>query len=245
MNLNITYLYYDILNLYGDRGNIIILKRRAEARGINVNVNYTTIGEELAVKETDILFMGGGEDRSQEAVEMDIRKKSTIIREIVESNRVVIAICGSYQLLGNYYITVGGKEIRGLGILDVYTTPAEKRMIGNIITKSTIKGKETEIVGFENHRGMTFIGSKTKPFGRVIVGYGNNGRDKTEGAVYKNCYGTYLHGPLLSKNPVLADMLIEKALSTKYEREIILNPIDDSSELRAKNYISTLIKSKG
>ena len=244
MKLNITYLYYDILNLYGDRGNIIILKERARKRGIEVKINYVTVENNLIVKDTDILFMGGGEDRSQEAVEKDIRKKSEAIREIAESNRVIIAICGSYQLLGNYYITADKKEIKGLGIFDIYTTPAGKRMIGNIITKVSIKGREVEVVGFENHRGMTFIGNNVKPFGSVIVGYGNNGKDKTEGAVYKNSYGTYLHGPLLSKNPSLADIFLEKALSTKYGRNIFLEPVDDTSELTAKNHILNLIKGK-
>lgn len=235
MELNICHLYPDLLNVYGDVGNILILKDRAKRRNINVNIINVSLNDEFNPEEMDIVFFGGGQDYEQSIVSKDLMKtKKENLSKYIESGKVLIAICGGYQLLGKYYIAPDGEKLQGLGILDIYTNGGEKRFIGNtIIHNDTFN--ET-YVGFENHSGRTYINNLT-PLGKCIHGYGNNGEDGYEGCIYKNTYCTYFHGSLLSKNPELADRFLETALKLKYNKDIKLEPLDDSLEINAKNSI--------
>ncbi len=234
MEINICHLYPDLLNVYGDIGNILILKSRAEKRGIKVNIINASISDSLDIDNIDIMLLGGGQDYEQSIVSNDIKEsKGLAIKNYIEASKVLIAICGGYQLLGKYYIAPNGEKLEGLGILDIYTEGLDNRFIGNTIIYNE-EYNET-YVGFENHSGRTYI-SNYKPLGKCILGNGNNGKDGLEGCIYKNTYCTYLHGSLLSKNPELADRLLLSALNNKYEN-ITLEPLDDTLELNAKKEI--------
>lgn len=234
MELNICHLYPDLLNVYGDIGNILILKYRAQQRGITVNIFNVSLKDKFEGKNYDIVFFGGGQDYEQSIVSDDINEtKKFAISEYITAGKVFLAICGGYQLLGKYYTTPEGEKLEGLGILDIYTDGGDTRFIGNTVIHNE-EFNET-YVGFENHSGRTYINS-LKPLGKVITGYGNNGSDGYEGCIYKNTYCTYFHGSLLSKNPEFADRLIKEALQQKYS-EIALDSIDDSFELKAKDYM--------
>lgn len=234
MELNICHLYPDLLNVYGDIGNILILKHRAEQRGINVSIKNISINDEFNAEDYDIVFFGGGQDYEQSIVSKDlVDNKKEAIQKYIEDNKVFLSICGGYQLLGKTYETSAGETLEGLGILDIYTKASTDRLIGNcIIYNETFN--ET-YVGFENHSGKTYIGDLT-PLGVVKYGYGNNGDDKKEGCIYKNTFCTYFHGSLLSKNPELADKLLLLALNNKYD-EVSITSLDDSLEINAKNHI--------
>lgn len=234
MEINICHLYPDLLNVYGDLGNILILKYRCEKRGIKVNVKNISLRDEFNKDDYDIVFFGGGQDYEQSIVAQDLSgHKQEELRAYIESSKVLLAICGGYQLLGSYYTTPEGERLQGLSILDIYTEAGDKRFIGNTIIENE-EIKET-YVGFENHSGRTYIGN-LKPLGRVIKGYGNNGSDGTEGCIYKNTFCSYFHGSLLSKNPELADRLILSALTQKYDA-ISLPALDDTFELKAKEHM--------
>lgn len=234
MELNICHLYPDLLNVYGDMGNILVLKHRAEERGIKVNIFNISVNDSFDENNYDIVFFGGGQDYEQSIVSEDlIKNKKEVIKNYIENGRVFLSICGGYQLLGKYYTTFEGEKLEGLGILDVYTEAGDKRFIGNTIIFNE-EFQET-YVGFENHSGRTYIGD-LKPLGVVKLGYGNNGEDKKEGCIYKNSFCTYFHGSLLSKNPELADRLIKIALENKYN-EISLTTLDDTLEIKAKEAI--------
>jgi len=234
MEINICHLYPDLLNVYGDVGNILILKHRAELRNIKVNIVNVSMGDNFIGPDYDIVFFGGGQDYEQAIVSPDlIEFKKSEIDSYIQSGKVFLAICGGYQLLGKYYTTPDGEKLCGLGILDVYTESGDNRFIGNtIIHNETF---DETYVGFENHSGRTYI-NDLKPLGKVKVGYGNNGEDGYEGCVYKNTFCTYFHGSLLSKNPELADRLLTIALTNKYD-EVALTSLDDSLEIKAKEFI--------
>lgn len=234
MELNICHLYPDLLNVYGDVGNILILKSRAEARGITVNIINTSLNDKFNSADIDIVFFGGGQDYEQSIVSDDLKNnKKEDISNYIENGKVFLAICGGYQLLGKYYRAPSGEKLDGLGILDIYTEAGEKRFIGNTVIKNE-EFNET-YVGFENHSGRTYI-NDLQPLGKCIEGYGNNGEDKQEGCIYKNTFCTYFHGSLLSKNPELADRLLKIALETKY-KDFSLDKLDDTFELMAKKRI--------
>lgn len=234
MELNICHLYPDLLNVYGDVGNILILKYRAEKRGIKVNIHNISLNDDFDHENTDILFFGGGQDFEQSIVSTDLKtKKRDSLKEYIENEKVAIAICGGYQLLGNYYMTPNGEKIEGLGILDIYTESGSNRFIGNTVIYN--EDFNETYVGFENHSGRTFI-NNLKPLGKCINGFGNNGEDNYEGCIYKNTFCTYFHGSLLSKNPELADRLLTLALNKKYG-SITLEPLNDELELKAKDSI--------
>lgn len=235
MQLNIIHLYPELLNLYGDTGNIKCLKKRAQERGIDVNIyNFSENNKKPDLQKGDIFFMGGGSDRNQQLVYRDFLKYKDIFKKLIENNRVVLAVCGGYQLLGAEYIDKDGNSIEGLNILDYVSKSGKgKRIIGNIIIESMLNITPRTIVGFENHGGRTY--SNYEALGDVLSGYGNNDTDKKEGVVYKNYVGTYLHGPILPKNPHLADYLILKALQNKYDDIDSLEELDDSIEMKAHN----------
>ena len=240
MNLKIAWLYPDLMSTYGDRGNVIVLKKRCEWRNIAVKVTPVTL--ETPVKELrgcDLIFMGGAQDRQQKLAGEDfLKRKGPIVKKMVEAGTPALIVCAAYQFVGHYYKPYKGAIIPGAGILDLYTEhPGDqaKRLIGNVVAEVIETGEN--IVGFENHGGRTYLGPKLKPFARVIKGYGNNGEDGFEGAVYKNAIGSYFHGPLLPKNPVIADWLIGKALEVKYKKKIGLKFLDDSLESQAHEYM--------
>lgn len=237
MIIRIGHLYPDMLNLYGDRGNIIALTVRMKARGIDVQTDAITMGKKFNANDYDILFIGGGQDFEQDVLLDDLKKGKDIeINRAIQNGTPMLAICGGYQMLGKYYKTYDGKMLEYMGALDFYTEGKEERMIGNYAYKTK---EGIEVVGFENHSGRTYLGKDIEPLGTIIKGYGNNGEDGTEGVRYKNTFGTYSHGPVLPKNPQLADLLISKAIENKYGKTE-LAPLDDSLEDKAKEQVMKL-----
>ncbi len=232
--LTIGHLFPDLLNLYGDRGNILTLQNRLLWRDFEAKVATFEKDDTVCFDGLDIVFLGGGSDREQLLVCEKLRGLRSEISRFVESGGVLMAVCGGYQLLGRYY-KLQEETIEGLSLLDIYTETGEGRLIGNVVISSDITGTESLIVGFENHGGRTYIG-KHKPFGRVLSGFGNNGTDATCGVLYKNVLGTYLHGPLLPKNPALADHLLRQALLRKYGEIVPLEPLEDQAEQEAHDY---------
>ncbi len=226
-SLRITWLYPRLMNIYGDRGNVRALEQRCAWRGIAANVVRVGGGDPLTVGDTDIYFFGGGQDREQVTVAADLQGPTgdAIKRDMAE-DAVALTVCGGYQLFGHYYRPYETDDLPGIGIFDAWSDAGPDRFIGNVLS-------ETEwgtLVGFENHSGRTFLGEGTRPFGRVVVGHGNNGQDGTEGAVTRNAFGCYLHGSLLPKNPAFADHLIALALRRKYGPDAALPPLDDTLE---------------
>ncbi len=211
------------------------MSRRAEWRGIEVGLTAVGLGEAVDFTAFDILFMGGGQDKEQRLICEDFQRvKGGALAEAVEDGVPFLAICGGYQLLGRFYETGTGERLPGIGILDVETRAGRKRMIGNVVAGSLLAGQETRtLVGFENHSGRTYLGPGVRPLAEVLVGHGNNGEDGTEGAVYRNVVGTYLHGSVLPKNPWLADWLIRRAVVRRYGEGVTLPPLDDRVETEA------------
>lgn len=233
MKLTIGHLYPDLLNLYGDRGNIQCLMKRCQWRGIEAETISFEANDRIDFSELDIVLLGGGSDREQMLVCEKLKAIQGDFKRYVESDGVVIAICGGYQLLGKYYKTDQGM-IPGLDLVDMYTEQCEGRLINNIVLKSELF--DMPVVGFENHGGRTCI-KNNKPLGKVLSGAGNDGVSGYEGVIYKNVIGTYLHGPLLPKNPQLADWLILRALQKKYGADVELTDLDDTQEKEANDYI--------
>lgn len=268
--LTIGWLYPDLMSTYGDRGNVICLQKRCEWRGIEVKIKEISLEtSEKELRQHDLIFMGGAQDRQQKIASDDLRKnKGPVIKEMVENGTPALFVCAAYQFMGHYYRPAQGEDIPGLGIFDLHTVHPgsdKPRCIGNVVVKMSIlpdvilgtnemrtpesdpgQARTTDsgqarmtreiIVGFENHGGRTYLGKKVEPLGEVVVGYGNNGDDKKEGAVYKNAFGTYLHGPVLPKNPHFADLLIKLALEKKYS-SVELESLDDSLEWQAHQVI--------
>jgi lipid II isoglutaminyl synthase (glutamine-hydrolysing) len=250
--LTLGHLYPDQLNLYGDRGNILVLQQRCQQRGIDLRVVSLGLGDALAPDEYDLLFIGGGQDREQTPVAQDLHDiKGIGLWAAIEDDMPVLAVCGGYQLLAHYYRPANGPDMRGLGVFDAWTInkgPRAARCIGDV----AINWNGSTLVGFENHGGRTYLGA-AKPLGKVLKGHGNNSEDATEGAVYRNTYGTYMHGSLLPKNPHFADYLIGLALRRKYERTndttsaedtdserdplAVLTPLDDTLEWQAHAFL--------
>lgn len=241
--LSIGWLYPDLMSTYGDRGNVMILTKRCRWRGIDVDVTGVSLGTDGAgIDSADLLFMGGAQDRQQEIVKKDlIGGKEINLRRAIERGIPGLFVCGAYQFLGSYYIAADGTKIEGLSIYDLVTRSpgrTSKRLIGDVILRTRMEGiGDALIVGFENHGGRTELGKGMAPFADVVYGYGNNGTDKTEGVIYKNTIGTYLHGPILSKNPSLADFLLERALEVKYGKPPVLEAIKSLGEREARDVI--------
>lgn len=242
MELKICHLYPDVLNLYGDRGNILCMEKRLQWRGIDVVTTGVPIGEMLKASDYDLFFIGGGQDFEQEVLLADLAKgKTAELKAAVEDGAPVLAICGGYQMLGTHYQTWDGHQCDFTGILDLYTVGSESRMIGDYLF--TCEELGTNIVGFENHSGKTYLGSSLKPMGKVLHGHGNNGTDGTEGARYKNVFATYAHGCLLPKNPVLCDHILKIALERKFG-EVELTPLEDTFETDAHQFMERRLLKK-
>lgn len=233
MELKICHLYPDVLNLYGDGGNIMCMRRRLEWRGIGAELTRMPIGSGGSLAGFDIVFIGGGQDFEQQVLLDDLhRGRAAELRSAAEDGVVFLTICGGYQMMGRYYETFDGKRCDFIGLLDLCTVGAKKRMIGNYKFRCTPSAGGSTVVGFENHSGRTMLSPSVEPLGHVLSGYGNNGEDGTEGAHWKNVFGTYSHGPLLPKNPKFCDMLLSTALERKYGRAE-LAPLDDAAEKAA------------
>jgi len=231
--LEIGHLYPGLMNLYGDRGNIIAMKHRASLRGIQVKVTALNPGSVVDRGRYHLFFLGGGQDAEQSIIYKDfIETKGAALSEELKQGAACLAVCGGYQLLGNWYEIRGGHRIDGIGFLDVITRSGRWRTIGNILIRSRLGDRETELVGFENHGGRTFLREEVVPLGEVIAGGGNNGEDGGEGALFRSTVGTYLHGPVLPKNPVLTDFLIEKGLQRE-DPAFVLPEMEACFEKRA------------
>lgn len=228
MKLTIGHLYPELLNLYGDRGNIQCMMKRCLWRGIEAETIAFGLEDSIDFSKLDIVLLGGGSDREQRIVCSRLRDIRENFHHYVEDGGSVLAVCGGYQLLGHYYKTEED-TLEGLSLVDLYTEQGCPRLINNIVLKNP--DFSLPIVGFENHGGRTYIGDN-KPFGKVVYGHGNNGEDGQEGVLYKNVVGTYLHGPLLPKNPHICDYLLSNALERKYGKGT-LEPLDDTQEIQA------------
>ena len=234
------------MSVYGDRGNVLTLVRRAEWRGIPILVSELTVGDALDPSEADLVFFGGGQDREQAVVSPDfLRQKGAAVVQAVENGAAVLSVCGGYQLLGRSYTTVDGQELPGAGLFDVRSVPGPRRHIGNVLIETSLDGVSRTLVGFENHSGRTYLGNGVSPLGRVVVGAGNNGEDGTEGAVYRGAVGSYLHGSLLPKNPWLADRLLSRALRHRLGTDVELPPLDDAFENEAHRSVAARIRARG
>lgn len=230
MGIRLAHLYPDLLNIYADRGNILCLERQCEWRGVDFQVDGFGIGQTPDWSAFDMIYLGGGQDREQALVFEDLLGKGPGLAEAVERGAVLLAVCGGYQLLGRYYRTADGQTMDGVGLFKAYTEAGTKRCIGNVVIESELGGRRLEIVGFENHSGRTFLEEGQQPLGRVTSGFGNNAEDGTEGIIYRNAIGTYLHGPLLPKNAKLTDYLLERCLKNRYGEEAVLPTLDHSME---------------
>lgn len=237
MMLHLCHLYGDVMNTYGDDGNIITLQKRCAWRGIEVKFTLSAIGDPIPT-DVDVFFFGGGQDKAQEFVGRDLiqKKKGETIKKMIDDGTSLLAICGGYQLLGEYYQPFEGPRIPGVGVFPAWTEAGEQRMIGNVVVQvrpGFLNDTHSTLVGFENHSGKTFLHHPDDRLGTVVSGSGNNGEDKTEGIIVKNAIGCYLHGSLLPKNPHLADWLITKALEHRTGKKIKLTPLDDTLEWQA------------
>ena len=224
--LKLAHLYPQLLNIYGDMGNVLAIKKRCEWRGIDIEVDEINIGDKI--DKHDIYFIGGGQDAQQIEVSQELQRHKRFLQDERDRMAVFLGICGGYQLMGHYYQPHNGDKLPGISIIDAYTVAGEKRFIGNVTAHTDLVEPDT-LVGFENHSGLTYLSGETTPIGKVFTGHGNNGKDKTEGARYKNAFGTYLHGSFLPKNPHFTDYLLELALGIKPE------PLDDEIEYMAHN----------
>jgi lipid II isoglutaminyl synthase (glutamine-hydrolysing) len=245
-SIRLVHLYPDLMNVYGDRGNVLALVRRAEWRGVSIDVQEVSLGDQLDPQSVDLIFFGGGQDREQTVVSEDfVAQKGDAVKHAVEHGAALLSVCGGYQLLGSSYTTVDGQQLPGAGLFDVRSVPGPKRHIGNVLIETDLHGQRRTLVGFENHSGRTYLGRGVLPLGRTVVGAGNNGEDHTEGAVYKGAIGCYLHGSLLPKNPWLADHLLATALRHRTGQEPRLEPLDDQLEDQAHQAVAARIRGAG
>lgn len=232
--IQLLQLYPKDMNIYGDWGNTLVLMRRLEWSGYTVELMEYNPGDTFPA-DVDLIVGGGGQDSGQDAIQQDLQNIGPKLIELANQGVPMLMICGMYQLFGNFFKTRQGEIIKGIGLLDIETYGGAERLIGNIVTKSDLFG---DIIGYENHSGQTYLGKNLKPLGQVYRGAGNNGKDATEGVIYKNVIGTYLHGSLLPKNPAIADWLLEQAATRKFG-DYSPNVIDDSFANTARNIAMT------
>lgn len=231
-SLRLAHLYPDVMNIYGDRGNIIALRYRCEARGIAFELTEVNVGDPFDPAQFDLVLMGGGQDREQRRIAHDLVERGPALKAAIDDGLAALAVCGGFQLFGHRYVDHDGGVIPGIGVFDLETRhpgPLADRCIGDVVLATDLG----EVVGFENHGGRTYLAPGQAPFGTVKRGFGNNAGDGGEGARHRNAFGTYLHGSLLPKNPALADELIRLALERRYGEPIELQPLDDAQETAA------------
>ncbi len=246
IRLTLLHLYPDLLNIYGDRGNVVALTRRAAWRGVDLRVREASVGETVDFDTVDLVCIGGGEDRKQALAAEDLALRAPAVRAAADGGLPMLALCGGYQLLGQYYQPVDGERLPGVGVLDAHTVAGHRRMIGDVVLDSEMFGT---LVGFENHSGQTYLGPACRPLGRVRRGQGggNNGTDGGEGALYRGCVGTYLHGSVLPKNPALADFLLRAAVARRYGERVAATAmvaLDDALETEAHRAAEALGKGR-
>lgn len=230
MVLKIAHLYPTLMSVAADRGNLFSLKKRCSWRGIATQIDSVFVRQTPDFSAYDLILFHGGADREMGIAARDLQSKRTSLHEAAEANTVFLAVCAGYQLLGHSYTSVQGSELRGIGLLDLHTEGGRTRFMTHIALECTFEGLGKRIlVGYENHSGRTYLGPNVQPLGKVLAGWGNNGKDGHEGAVYKNVFGTYLHGPVLPKNPWFTDLLIQRALERRY-KHVELQALDDSTE---------------
>jgi CobQ-like glutamine amidotransferase family enzyme len=240
MDVRITHLYPDLMSIYGDRGNVLTLAQRARWRGIEAEVHEHEAGDTLDPGWADLYFFGGGQDVGQDVVSRDLEgPNGDALRRSLAGGAAALSVCGGYQLLGREYIPAEGPSIPGLGVLDVTTRAGSKRFVNNLLAQAP----QGTLIGFENHSGRTYLGPGARPLATVLVGHGNNGEDKTEGAVQGKIVGTYCHGSVLPKNPWLADLLLGWALARRHG-PVTLAPLDDSEELAAQRSAVEVARSR-
>ena len=240
IDLRIGHLYPDLMSIYGDRGNVLALAQRARWRDIAVELRAFTAGMSIDPDWADVWFFGGGQDQGQDIVGADLGgPNGEALRRSLDGGAAALTICGGYQLLGHEYVPETGPSIPGLGVLDVTTRAGRERFVGNLVVDTP----DGQLVGFENHSGRTYLGPRAKPLGTVVVGHGNNGEDKTEGAVQGRIVGTYSHGSCLPKNPWLADRLLAWALERRHGRQRLI-PLDDREENAARDQAAAVARER-
>jgi CobQ-like glutamine amidotransferase family enzyme len=232
VRIRVAHLYPDYLNIYADRGNIAVLARRSSLRGHSIDVTGVEPGDPLDASSFDLLYVGGGQDREQALIAPDLAARADTIATAVSGGTVLLAVCGGYQLLGRGYRGRDGSWLPGAGLFPLETVAGGRRLIGNVLLEADLDGVPTLVAGFENHAGRTLLGPAARPLARVETGHGNDGRSGFEGAYQGGVVGTYVHGPLLPKNPWLADWLIARALRRRCG-EVVLEPLDDAHEHEA------------
>ena len=247
MKVVVGHLYPDYLNIYADRGNIAVLERRAAWRGITLEYRTIGVGDELRPGEHDLLYVGGGQDREQALIAPDLAARAADIEEAVGGGAAVLAVCGGYQLFGRSYRDRAGVRLPGVGIFDLETVAGERRMIGDVLLECELEpGKRQTLAGFENHAGRTILGAGAQPLGRVVAGFGNDGESGFEGCRRARAVGTYLHGPLLPRNPWLADWLLAQAIAHGTGGEPPeLEPLPDDLEASAHEISAGRARERG
>jgi lipid II isoglutaminyl synthase (glutamine-hydrolysing) len=244
--LRVAHLYPEYLNIYADRGNIAVLANRAGWRGIELVVEPVSVGEALRPGEHDLIYIGGGQDREQALIAPDLAAKGAAIREAVGGGTAVLAVCGGYQLLGGFYRDRGGAELPGAGLFPLHTVAGERRLIGDCLLECELEpGEKRTLAGFENHAGLTRLEAGAEPLGRVVAGFGNDGASGFEGCRVGTAIGTYLHGPLLPRNPWLADWLLAEALTHRLGEAPALETLPDELEQEAHLVSAARARSRG
>jgi CobQ-like glutamine amidotransferase family enzyme len=232
--IRIGHLYPDYLNIYADRGNIAVFARRASARGLELEVIAIGLGEDVRPGDHDLYYVGGGQDREQALVAADLAAKGAALREAVAGGAAALAVCGGYQLFGRFYRDRYGRDLPGAGVFPLETYAGERRMIGDVLLECSFSGEQRTVAGFENHAGRTILDKGAEPLGRVIAGFGNDGQSGFEGCRVGRAVGTYLHGPLLPRNPWLADWLLAQAAAHRTGGQPpVFEPLDDELEAAA------------
>jgi lipid II isoglutaminyl synthase (glutamine-hydrolysing) len=246
VRIRVGHLYPDYLNIYADRGNIAVLERRAAWRGHELAVDAIGMGDRVRPGAHDLLYVGGGQDREQALIAQDIARKGEELREAVAGGAAFLAVCGGYQLLGSFYRERSGAELRGAGVLALHTVAGERRMIGDVLLECEFEpGQRRTIAGFENHAGRTILEEGAEPLGRVVAGFGNDGSSGFEGCRAGRVVGTYLHGPLLPRNPWLADWLLAEAIAHRTGETVAFEPVGDELEAEAHAVSAERARTRG
>jgi lipid II isoglutaminyl synthase (glutamine-hydrolysing) len=246
LKIVVGHLYPGYLNIYADRGNMAVLARRAAWREIGFDYRTIEVGEPVRPGEHDLLYVGGGQDREQALIAPDLARRRGELEQAVDDGAAVLAVCGGYQLLGHFYRDRSGAELPGVGIFDHHTVAGERRMIGDVLLQCELEaGERRTLAGFENHAGRTILGTRAEPLGRVLAGFGNDGESGFEGCRRGRVIGTYLHGPLLPRNPWLADWLLAQALAHRTGEAPVLDPLPDEMERKAHEVASERAFSRG
>ena len=244
--IRVGHLYPEYLNIYADRGNIAVFQRRAAARGFEFAVEPVSVGNELRAGEHDLLYIGGGQDREQALIAPDLAARGGALQEAVSGGAALLAVCGGYQLLGRFYRGRSGVELPGAGLFPLHTVAGERRMIGDCLLECNLEpGVRRTLAGFENHAGITRLDEGAEPLGRVVAGFGNDGESGYEGVRVGTAVGTYLHGPLLPRNPWLADWLLARAVEHRLGRPAELEPLEDDLERQAHTVAAARARSRG